>query len=722
MIQYAVRNINEQEKKIIIKRLGREPNDVEWAMIDVMWSEHISYKSSRAFIKKYLRSSGRHVIVGPGQDAGVIELAKNLYVAFKIESHNHPSAVDPYGGASTGIGGIVRDILSMGAQPIALLDSLHFGDPEKRRTWFHILGVVKGISDYGNRIGVPTVGGETKFSSCYNDNPLVNVACVGVVKKIVPSVLSKVGAVLVLYGNRTGRDGIHGVSFASETLDDESIEEDRSAVQIGDPLTEKLLIEASMEMFNRDLAYALKDLGGGGITCAVSEMVGKGGIGAIIDLDKVPLREENMSPYEILISESQERMLLATDREHLRDVLSILEKYDLQWAIIGKSIPERRIIVKYKGKEIANLPVEILTDVPIQRHPIKPRKTSPDKYTVEFTPPPLEEALIKVLGSPNVSSKEWIYEQYDFEVQTRTVIKPGADAAVLKISEDIGVALTLDSCADYASIDPYEGAKGAVAEAYRNVISVGGEPLAIVDNINAGDPNNVSSYWAFHETIRGLGNAARALSLPIVGGNVSFYNESSKGAIWPTLVVCMLGRVHMDHVITPSLKSGNSCLILVGETYEELGGSEYLKVLGLHGQGEVPKVRYKEEKLNGKRVIKAITKGLVLSVHDISDGGLIIALAEMVIFGNRGIEARVKSDLRGDVFAFSESHARYVLEVPQEHIEDVLRITKGRVIGRTTNTSSFYFEVNNFSVDVPIKRLKETYARGVSLMGKDQFI
>ncbi|HHC19459.1 MAG TPA: phosphoribosylformylglycinamidine synthase, partial [Euryarchaeota archaeon] len=312
MREYIVRNLTDDEKSKIIKKLGRNPNDVEWAMIDVMWSEHVSYKSSRSFIRRFLRSSGRHVVVGPGQDAGIIRIADDIYIAFKIESHNHPSAVDPYGGSSTGIGGIVRDILSMGAQPIALLDSLHFGDLDKRRTWFHILGVVKGISDYGNRIGVPTVGGETKFSSCYNENPLVNVACIGIVNRIVPSVLNKPDSALVLYGNRTGRDGIHGVSFASETLDEESIEEDRSAVQIGDPLTEKLLIDASLEIFSRGLAYALKDLGGGGLTCAVSEMVGKGGVGAVIELDRVPLREENMRPYEILISESQERMLLAT--------------------------------------------------------------------------------------------------------------------------------------------------------------------------------------------------------------------------------------------------------------------------------------------------------------------------------------------------------------------------------------------------------------------------
>jgi len=709
MREYIVRNLTDDEKSKIIKKLGRNPNDVEWAMIDVMWSEHVSYKSSRSFIRRFLRSSGRHVVVGPGQDAGIIRIADDIYIAFKIESHNHPSAVDPYGGSSTGIGGIVRDILSMGAQPIALLDSLHFGDLDKRRTWFHILGVVKGISDYGNRIGVPTVGGETKFSSCYNENPLVNVACIGIVNRIVPSVLNKPDSALVLYGNRTGRDGIHGVSFASETLDEESIEEDRSAVQIGDPLTEKLLIDASLEIFSRGLAYALKDLGGGGLTCAVSEMVGKGGVGAVIELDRVPLREENMRPYEILISESQERMLLATSYDNLEEVISILNKYDIQWAVIGRSIPERKIIVKYKGKKIVDLPVEILVNVPIQRHPTKPR-TKDFPKDLKFEPPSLEESLVKVLRNPNVSSKEWIYEQYDYEVQTRTIIKPGADATVLKITSEVGVAATLDSCADYASIDPYEGAKGAVAEAYRNITAVGGEPLAIVDNINAGDPNNPISYWEFRETVRGLGNAARAFSVPVVGGNVSLYNESPSGKIWPTLVVCMLGKVNIKHIMTPSLKKTNSILVLVGDTYNELGGSEYLKILGLHGYGSVPRVRYKKEKTNSKNVLRCIRKGMVLSVHDISDGGIITAVAEMAIMGKKGIEVAIRSNLRGDIFAFSESHARYILEVPEEHVEDVLKITRGIVIGKTSSSSSFYFEVNDFCVDLPIRRLEEAYA------------
>lgn len=703
-----LRNIDGKEAKYIIKKLGREPNELEWGMIDIMWSEHISYKSSKYYLKKYLRSHGKYVVVGPGQDAGVVKIG-NFFVSFKIESHNHPSAIDPYGGAATGVGGIVRDILSMGARPIATLDSLHFGDVKNQRTWFHIYGVVRGISDYGNRIGVPTVGGETKFAECYGKNPLVNVACVGVSNDIVPSLVTEPDLLLVLYGNRTGRDGLHGVSFASEIIDEES-ESERSAVQIGDPFTEKLLIEATLEIVEKGLAIAIKDLGGGGLTCAISEMVGKGGVGAEVDISKVPLREENMKPYEIMLSESQERMLLATRKENIAKISKILEKYDLTWSVIGRTIKERILLIKEGKNVLAKLPVEILVNTPIKRHKTK-LKTSVfvEKDDPEFNPPSLDEAVFGMMQNPNLKSKRWIFEQYDYEVQIRTVIKPGSDAAVLRISENEGIAVTLDSCADYASLNPYEGAKSAVAEAYRNITAVGGEPIAIVDNINAGDPNNPTSYFAFKETVRGLGNAARAFQIPVIGGNVSLYNESPEGAIWPTVVVGMLGKANPTKVVDISLKNENSYLVLVGNTRNEMGGSEYYKFLSLHGYGRVPRVMYKEEIVNSKRVRKVIRENMVLSAHDISDGGLLFSLIEMALAGNRGVEVAIKTPLRYDFYAFSESHARYILEVSEEYLDEVLKITKGKTIGKTTNTNSLYVRINDAEFDVSLSDLGNSY-------------
>jgi len=699
-----LRNIDGKEAKYIIKKLGREPNELEWGMIDVMWSEHISYKSSKYFLKKYLRSHGKYVVVGPGQDAGVVRVG-NFFISFKIESHNHPSAIDPYGGAATGVGGIVRDILSMGARPIATLDSLHFGDVKNQRTWFHIYGVVRGISDYGNRIGVPTVGGETKFAVCYNKNPLVNVACVGVSKNIILSLVRTPNLLLVLYGNRTGRDGLHGVSFASEIIDEES-ESERSAVQIGDPFTEKLLIEATLEIVEKGLAVAIKDLGGGGLTCAISEMVGKGGIGAEVDISKIPLREENMKPYEIMLSESQERMLLATHEEHIDKISEIFEKYDLTWSIIGRTIKERFLLIKEGEKILAKLPIEILVNVPIKKHKIKQGAfVFAEKNEPDFDPPTLDEAVFGMMQNPNLKSKRWIFEQYDYEVQIRTVIKPGSDAAVLRLSENEGIAVTLDSCADYASLNPYEGSKSAVAEAYRNISAVGGNPIAIVDNINAGDPNNPVSYFAFKETVRGLGNAARTFNIPVIGGNVSLYNESPEGAIWPTVVVGMLGRINPTRAVDISLKRSDSYLLLVGNTYQEMGGSEYYKFLNLHGYGRVPRVRYKEEIINSKRVRRAIQENMILSAHDISDGGLLFALIEMALAGNKGVETIINTPLRYDFYAFSESHARYILEVPEEHLDETLKITKGVIIGKTTNTNSIYVRINDAELDVSLRDL-----------------
>ncbi|EHR78940.1 phosphoribosylglycinamide synthetase [Thermococcus litoralis DSM 5473] len=708
------------EEEIIRERLGREPNEVEKSMLEVMWSEHASYKSSRKWLK-LLPTRNEHVILGPGEDAGVVKFDENTAVVVGIESHNHPSAVEPYGGAATGVGGIVRDILCMGARPIALLDPIRFGPLEKERNKYLFEYVVKGIADYGNRIGVPTVGGETEFDESLDSYTLVNVACIGLMRpeELVHSYVEESGLLLVLVGNKTGRDGIHGVTFASEELSENAEEEDRSAVQIPDPFTEKLLIEATLEALATGKVKALKDLGGGGLTCASSEMAGKKGLGAIIYADRVPQREPNMTPMEVMISESQERMLFAIKREDLEEITKIFEKYELEWTTVGEIIKEPRYIVYWNGEKVADLPIDLLTEVPTIEWEAKPYNIERDVETPEIG---LEEAFLKVLSSPNIVSKEWIWQQYDHEVQGRAVLKPGKDAAVLKINDEYGLAFVSDGNPSHSYLNPYHGAMGAVAEVVRNLASVGARPLALVDNLNFASPERPEVYWSFIETIKGLADAAKAFGLAYVSGNVSFYNEVGNKPIKPTPVVAGLGKVRLENITTMDFKDEGDLIAIVGVTKKELGGSELYRVLNIEG-GFAPRVKLEREKRNAGGILKAIELRLLKAVHDVSKGGIAVALAEMALSGNIGFEVDiskvpVEEKLNPVEVMFSESHGRFIISFEEKDLEKVEALfDEFAVIGRVRG-EKLVFRCGEEHISIDLEKVRELYNSLPKLLGE----
>ncbi|RLG02184.1 MAG: phosphoribosylformylglycinamidine synthase subunit PurL, partial [Thaumarchaeota archaeon] len=651
-----------------------------------MYSEHCSYKSSRPILK-LLPSKGPRVLVGPGYDSGIVDIGGGYAVAFKVESHNHPSAIEPYNGAATGIGGIVRDILCVGARPIALLDSLRFGNLESQHSRWLLRYVVKGIADYGNCIGVPTVAGEVEFDGSFEKNCLVNVACVGVCRKdrIVLAEFKRPGDVIVLVGGSTGRDGIHGVTFASKTLSEES-EADRPAVQIGDPFMKKLLIDAVLEALETGQVTGLKDLGGGGLTCATSEMSAKGGVGVEIDLDKVHVREEGMNAYELMLSESQERMLFAVKPEGLKQVLQVFEKYEVPYSVLGKVVEGGMLKATFKGEVVVNLPAELVARAPVVRRKAKPPKDLKAKLQVEPPPEPenLEEVFLKLLSSQNIASREWVFRQYDHEVGVRTVVKPGdGDAAVLRIPEaGRAIAVTFDANSRHSALDPYHGHAGSLAEAARNLVCVGAEPIAYADCCNFGNPEKPEVFWQFKRGIEGLAYMSKGLGIPCVGGNVSFYNEDEETglAVKPTTTIVMVGLLEkLEWATTMRLKAPGNSLILVGRTYPELGGSEYYhEIHGLEG-GQPPKASVRREKATLKTVLEAVRRGWVEAAHDCSKGGLAIALAEMAIKGGIGVKVNlekvpISKVKRLDELLFSESHARIVLEVKPKNVAGVLRL------------------------------------------------
>lgn len=680
-------NLTEEEIVKVREILGREPNAVEAGMIDVMWSEHCSYKSSKRVLRMLPRR-GKRVVVGPGYDAGAVDIGDGYVVVFKIESHNHPSALDPYNGAATGIGGIVRDILCMGARPIALLDSLRFGSLKSPHSRWLLKYVVKGIADYGNCIGVPTVAGEIEFDESFEKNCLVNVACVGIAKRddLVLARADRPGDIVLLVGGATGRDGLHGVTFASKTLSEKS-EEDRAAVQVGDPFTKKLVIEATLEAIKTGFVRGLKDLGGGGLTCASSEMSYKGRCGMEIDVSKVHLREEGMTPFEIMLSESQERMLFIVDPAGIDKVTAVMDKYELKWSIIGKVIKEEEIVVKNGEEVVARLPTKILADPPIIKRRAKKPQYLDKLLDVDRPPmpPDLSSTLLKLLASENIASKEWVYRQYDHEVGIRSVVKCGdGDAAVLRIlGEDKGIAVTSDCNSRHCYLSPYHGGAGAVAEACRNIVSVGAEPVAIVDGLNFGNPEKPEIFWQFKETVRGMADMCKTLNLPCVGGNVSFYNEDevTGKAVKPTPIVVALGVVEpLSRVVTMPFKEAGEEIIVVGKTFREMGGSEYYHVIhGIEG-GKPPKVRFGLEKRSLEFIMEATRRRLLKAVHDCSKGGLAVALALMSIKSGLGIDVDVSAapaeKMQLDELLFSESHGRFIISTTSELAGECFKIAK----------------------------------------------
>ncbi|MFH1750870.1 MAG: phosphoribosylformylglycinamidine synthase subunit PurL [Candidatus Micrarchaeota archaeon] len=720
-------DLTKEEMKHITGKLGRDPTAVEAGMLDIMWSEHCSYKSSRNLLK-LLPTEGKRVILGPGYDAGVVDIGDNQCIAFKVETHNHPSAIDPYSGAATGIGGIIRDILSVGARPIALTDSLFFGRLSSPHSRWLMNNVVRGIGDYGNCTGIATVAGETNFDHCYERNVLVNCACFGLVDrdKIIYGKGKEAGDLLVLVGSSTGKDGIHGVTFASKNLHGKS-EDERPAVQIPDPFLKKMIIEATLEALKSGKVRAVKDFGGGGLTCVVSEMAYKGGLGAEIEVAKVHLREP-LSAFEIMLSESQERMLFSCQPKDLKHLEKIFEKYGLAHKVIGKLTKDRKLAVKENGRSMADMPIEILTEVPTLTLPAtKPHYIEALlKQKKPYLPQNLNDIMMALLKSENIASRHWIYRQYDTEVGDRTVIKDGqADSAVLRISDKKGIAIKTDTNFRHCFLDPYNGSAGSVFEAARNITAVGGIPLAISDNLNFGNPNNPEVYWQFCESVKGMAEALKTLSIPVIGGNVSFYNEDdvSGKAIKPAPVVVMLGLLDsLDNICTMEFKSADDAIMVIGETAPETGGSEYFSaIFGLEG-GIPPAPNFEAEKAGMALVHEAIRRKLVSACHDVSMGGLGIALAEMSIASNLGAQVFLNmlhpkgKRMDPDDILFSESYGRFVLTTkePQKLAklaeEKGVKITNiGRVLLERRLTIMDSPDSRHRLVDLAITSMKDDF-------------
>ena len=634
--------LSDDELEAIGGTLGRDPNPNELAMYAAMWSEHCSYKSSKIHLRT-LPTEGPAVLVGPGQDAGAVDVGDGVAVVFKMESHSHPSAVEPYQGAATGVGGIVRDVIAMGARPIALLDPLRFGPLAEERNRFLFSGVVAGIGGYGNCIGVPTVGGEVHFADPHSSNPTVNVMCVGIapVDRLITAAREvHEGSVLLLFGAATGRDGIGGVSvLASRTLEDDAAES-RPSVQIGDPFAEKLLIEASLEMVERGLLEGLQDLGGAGLTCAVSESAARARLGAELDLAAVLLREPNLEAFEILTSESQERMLAIVRPDRLEDARAVCARWGLGSAVVGRLVAGGGLRVRMGDAIVAEVPARSLADEgPEYSRPMSPPaerddlvSDDPTFATVATSP---ADAFLALLSSPNVASKRWIWEQYDSIVQGGTVLGPGEDAALVRIEGTLkALALSTDGKGRYGALDPYLGAAHAVAEAARNVACTGATPLAITNCLNFGNPERPDVMWQFAEAIRGMADACRAFGTPVTGGNVSFYNGSGGSAIWPTPVIGMLGLIE-DHRLSVrnAFADAGASIYLLGETLPELGGSEFAEVVLGRVTGRPPALDLERERALHRLLIESARGDLLLSAHDCGDGGAAIALAESAIAG-----------------------------------------------------------------------------------------
>jgi len=710
-----------EEWEKILKILGRTPTFTELGVFSVMWSEHCSYKNSIAQLKTLPRSGGRLLVAAGEENAGLIDIGDDLAVAFKIESHNHPSAVEPYQGAATGVGGIMRDIFTMGARPIASLNSLRFGSLKDARTRFLFDGVVRGIGDYGNSFGVPTVAGEVYFDESYQGNPLVNAMAVGIVnKKHFASATSKgVGNPIMIVGSSTGRDGIHGATFASEEISEKS-EAKRPSVQVGDPFTEKLLLEATLEIIKNDWLIGIQDMGAAGISCSTSEMSAKGESGMKINLDKVPLRERGMTAYEIMLSESQERMLCCVKKGYEDRVKEVFEKWDLHCEIIGEVTGDGMLQIDYQGERKATMPPFDLVlggGAPVytreQKEPEYLKETR--KFDSKTLPEPkdLRETFLKVFSSPNIVSKQWVYHQYDSMVRTNTIVGPGCDAAVILVKgTNKALAMKTDCNSRYVYLNPKEGTKIAVAESARNIVCSGGVPLGVTNCLNFGNPYKPEVYWQFAQAIAGMGEACRYFDTPVTGGNVSFYNESPETAVYPTPTIGMVGLVEdLKHITTSFFKDEGDVIYLLGEDKEELGGSEYAKVIHNKVAGESPTINLDEEKKLQDTLLNLIRKGLIKSAHDISEGGIVSALAECCIINQEkqiGCDVEIATKSRKDFSLFSESQSRIIISVSNEkllELEPELSGVKFTKLGVVTGSS---MKLKNL-FDVSVSELSDIY-------------
>ncbi|QQR80505.1 MAG: phosphoribosylformylglycinamidine synthase subunit PurL [Deltaproteobacteria bacterium] len=750
--------LTEKEYQNILDIMGREPTMVELGVFSVMWSEHCSYKSSKIYLKG-LPTKGKQVVCGPGENAGVVDIGDGLVVVFKMESHNHPSMIEPFQGAATGVGGILRDVFTMGARPIALLNSLRFGAANHPKTNHLINGVVAGIAGYGNCMGIPTVGGEVYFEDCYNGNILVNAMCVGVARKekIFYAKAGGIGNPVIYVGSKTGRDGIHGATMASDVFEEGS-EEKRPTVQVGDPFTEKLVLEACLELMNGKDVVGIQDMGAAGLTCSSLELAGKGHVGIEMDLSKVPLRETAMTPYEIMLSESQERMFFVAKKGTEKKILKLFEKWDLDAAVVGKVIKGQNVFVYHEGQLVGTLPTMPITEcAPMYKRPVKKpdylEKLNDVNVGAQFIAPenkagrdesrPYGNILKKLLSSPNIASKKWVYRQYDHMVGTNTAVIPGSDAAVMRLKEPHtggrktkkGLALTSDCNSRYCYLDPKRGAMIAVAEAARNIVCSGGKPLATTDCLNFGSPENPGVMWQFREALKGMGEACKALNTPIVSGNVSFYNESPDGAIYPTPTIGMVGVLDdVSKHVTQWFKNVGDVVVLLGDDLkkvkDELGGSEYLKVIHQKVAGMPPKIDLKKEKVLQNTCLEAIKKGLIQSAHDCSEGGLAVALAESCFTGPKSLGVAVDvgvgpraypdkgdhggSPLQAISLLFSETQSRILVSVKEKDVEKLLRLAKQKkcpsvILGQVIENDFVFSDL----ISVPVEQLKDCWENGL---------
>lgn len=698
--------LNEEDKEEIEKKLNRKINEVEEELFANLWSEHCAYRSSKRELSKFT-THGKNVVLGPGDDAGVLELPNGTKIAIGIESHNHPSYVDPYNGAATGVGGIVRDILSMGARPIALLDPLRFGDFSKQKNKYLFDGVVSGISDYGNSIGVPTVGGDLEFDKCYNGNPLVNVLCIGVVENLLTAKSKDPGNKLVILGSSTGRDGLGGAAFASSELDDESEEEERHSVQIGDPFTEKLLIECVLEMAKEDLIHSCRDLGAAGLGGASSELCSLGGNGAEIHLNELHTREENMNPLELLLSESQERMLIEISEDDLEKFEHLTNKYDLSFSVVGELTQEKKYRVYFEDDEVIDIPVDLLTKgAPLYDRGAK----NPERGKNDSVPEsaPLKKTILKLMRHPNIGSKRQVYEQYDHEVQIRTIIRPGeADAALLRIKNN-GLALSSGSNSHHCYLDPYRGGELAVFNNAMDLATVGAEPIGMVDCLNFASPEDEEIYWEFKNTVSGMADMAKRLQIPVVGGNVSFYNESEEKntQVNPTPNVGLVGWLpRLKQKPTMNFRE-NLKVYLIGETRKQLGGSQYYEKILEHRSGKVPKPN-KTDLEALKQTRKAIRENEVVFAKNIKKGGLAVSLGKTAIRAGYGMDIDLSSvprvgELRRDQLLFSESPGRALLLTENNLDFDFI----SQKIGKLTHKKSLRIKTTEKTIELDLDKLK----------------
>lgn len=719
---YKQMGVSDSEYELICGFLGRKPNYTEIGVFSVMWSEHCAYKNSKPLLRRF-PTSGPRVLMGPGEGAGIVDIGDNQAVVFKIESHNHPSAVEPYQGAATGVGGIIRDIFSMGARPIASLNSLRFGKLESDRVKYLFEHVVSGIAGYGNCIGIPTVGGEVVFDESYDGNPLVNAMCVGLIDhdKIQRGVAKGVGNPVFYVGPPTGRDGIHGATFASEELTEES-EAKRTAVQVGDPFMEKLVMEACLELIDTGIVLGIQDMGAAGLTCSSAEMASKAGNGLELYLDAVPQREEGMTAYEMMLSESQERMLFVVEPKDEAQAREIFERWGVICAKVGKVTDDGRLKLIHHGEVVGDMPVTALVDeCPIYNKPSSVPAYYEENANIDTLRyeevRDLNGALDQVLSSPSVASKAWVYNQYDYMVRTSTAVRPGSDAAVVTVhGTRKALAMTTDCNGRFVYLDPEIGGKIAVSEAARNIVCSGAEPLAITDNLNFGSPEKPDIFWQMEKAVDGMAEACRVLDTPVIGGNVSLYNENSKGAIYPTPVVGMVGLVHdTDHITTQGFKNEGDVVLLLGDTYGELGGSEFQAVVHGVTEGRPPQLDLNKEKSLINAVLKATQSGLVQSAHDLSEGGLAVALAESCISGGLGAQVELPaSDLRADIALFSESQSRILLSASPNQADELeqLIVQHGvpvRVIGRVEGKDLVIHAGGAAVVNRSVQELKQVW-------------